>query len=244
MSSHEVAMFVHLLGVITLFGGIGLQQRGGTRLRQATTVGEVRLWLALMRPTGRMLPAAVLILLASGLHLTAEEWTPATSWIATAAVTVLAMAAVGAGMLGRRFRAVGIASADTTEGPVPLQVAGLLRAAGVWAALSGMNGAALGVLWLMTNKPGWATSAGVVVGATVIGAGVGAILDRNEVAASSRWRPKAPGGIRAPIVRRLVHKAPTEPSRTSRPPTALSPKAHSFRRNHVLSAEPVSRVQR
>jgi hypothetical protein len=32
------------------------------------------------------------------------------------------------------------------------------------------------------------------------------------------------GGIRAPIVRRLVRKAPTEPSRTSRPPTALSPK--------------------
>jgi hypothetical protein len=206
MSSHEVAMFVHLLGVITLFGGIGLQQRGGTRLRQATTVGEVRQWLGLVRPTGRMLPAAVVILLASGLYLTAEAWTLATPWIATATVTVLAMAAVGAGMLGRRFRAVGIASADTTEGPVPLQVAGLLRAAGVWAALSGMNGAALGVLWLMTNKPGWATSVGVVVGATVIGAGVGAILDHNEVAASSRWRPKAPGGIRAPIVRRLVRK--------------------------------------
>jgi hypothetical protein len=178
MSSHEVAMFVHLLGVITLFGGIGLQQRGGTRLRQATTVGEVRQWLGLVRPTGRMLPAAVLILLASGLYMTAEEWTPATPWIATAAATVLAMAAVGAGMLGRRFRAVGIASADTTEGPVPPLLAGLLGAPSVWAALSGVNGAALGVLWLMTNKPGWATSVGVVVGATVIGAAVGAILAR------------------------------------------------------------------
>jgi hypothetical protein len=107
MSSHGVAMFVHLLGVITLFGGIGLQQRGGTRLREATTVGEVRLWLGLLRPTGRMLPAAVVILLASGLYLTAEEWTLATPWIATATVTVLAMAAVGAGMLGRRFRPSG-----------------------------------------------------------------------------------------------------------------------------------------
>jgi hypothetical protein len=178
MSSHGVAMFVHLLGVITLFGGIGLQQRGGTRLREATTVGEVRLWLGLLRPTGRMLPAAVVILLASGLYLTAQEWTLATPWIATAAVTVLAMVAVGAAVLGRRFRAIGIAAADAAEGPVPPEVAGLLRAPGVWAALSGVNGAALGVLWLMTNKPVWATSVGVVVVATVIGAAVGAILAR------------------------------------------------------------------
>jgi hypothetical protein len=184
MSSHGVAMFVHLLGVITLFGGIGLQQRGGTRLREATTVGEVRLWLGLLRPTGRMLPAAVVILLASGLYMTAEEWTLATPWIATAAVTVLAMAAAGAGVLGRRFRAIGIAAADTAEGPVPPELAGRLGAPGVWAALSGVNGAGLGVLWLMTNKPGWATSVGVVAGATVIGAAVGAILARRSTASA------------------------------------------------------------
>lgn len=189
MSSHGVAMFVHLLGVITLFGGIGLQQRGGTRLRQATTVGEVRLWLGLLRPTGRMLPAAVVILLASGLYLTAQDWTLATPWIATATVTVLAMAAVGAGVLGRRFRAIGIASADAAEGPVPPQVAGLLRAPGVWAALSGVNGAALGVLWLMTNKPGWATSVGVVVGAMVVGAAVGAVLARRGTPSAQTTPP-------------------------------------------------------
>jgi hypothetical protein len=33
MSSYNVALFIHLLGVITLFGAIALQQRAGVRLR-------------------------------------------------------------------------------------------------------------------------------------------------------------------------------------------------------------------
>jgi len=189
MSSHGVAMFVHLLGVITLFGGIGLQQRGGARLRAATTVQEVRLWLGLLRPTGRALPSAVVILLASGLYLTAQDWRLATPWIATATVTVVAMMAVGAGVLGRRFRAIGTASAAAADGPVPPEVAGALRAPGVWVALSGMNGAALGVLWLMTNKPGWAASVGVVIGATAIGAAVGAALARRGTADAGKVAP-------------------------------------------------------
>jgi hypothetical protein len=56
-----------------------------------------------------------------------------------------------------------------------------------------VNGAALGVLWLMINKPGWATSVGVVIGATVIGAAAGAILARRG-APSAQTTPSQRSG--------------------------------------------------
>jgi hypothetical protein len=38
MSAYTVALFVHVLGVVTLFVAIGLQQRGWTQLRSAGTL--------------------------------------------------------------------------------------------------------------------------------------------------------------------------------------------------------------
>jgi hypothetical protein len=145
MTGYNVALFIHLLGVITLFGGVGLQQWGGARLRRAQTVQEIRQWMGFIRPTGRMIPAAAVILLGSGLYMTAEQWSLGTSWVATALVVVVGMAAVGATVLGRRFRAIGIASGAAPDGPVPPTLASLVRAPGTWVALSGLNGASLGV---------------------------------------------------------------------------------------------------
>jgi hypothetical protein len=46
------------------------------------------------------------------------------------------------------------------------------------------------------------------------------------------------------IPERLKEREAVHTSSPLGPATALSPKAHSFRSNHVLSAEPVPRVQR
>jgi hypothetical protein len=180
MSGYGVALFFHLLGVIALFAAVGVQQSGGVRLRRAATVGEACQWMGLLRPTGPMLLAGMVILLGSGLYLTAQQWSLGTPWIATALVAILAMAAVGGGVLGRRFRAIGIALGRSPDGPVPLEVRRLVRAPGTWITLSGLHGAALGMVWLMTNKPGWAASVGVVLGAAALGTAIGAFLSRRD----------------------------------------------------------------
>src|SRR5712691_12354665 len=66
MTGYTAALFVHLLGVVTLFAGIALQQSGAARLRAATTADEVRLWIGFLRPTAATFPAAVVILVGSG----------------------------------------------------------------------------------------------------------------------------------------------------------------------------------
>jgi hypothetical protein len=112
------------------------------------------------------------------LYMTAQDWTIRTPWIATALVTVVGMVVVGATILRSGFAKVGKHLAEG-DGPVPPEVDEGLHAAVTWAAVSAINGAALGVLWLMTNKPGWVESVGVVAGASALGAGIGAAVSRS-----------------------------------------------------------------
>ena len=54
MSGYTIAVFFHTLGVIVLFGGIMIQQRVAARLRSATTLQEVRLWMGFLRSAAGM----------------------------------------------------------------------------------------------------------------------------------------------------------------------------------------------
>ena len=172
MNGYDVALFLHLLGVTMLFGGIALQPAAGARLRRAGTFGEVRQWLGFVRPAGRVLPIAGALILVTGLYMTAREWSLRTPWIAVGFLTLLGMVAIGAtvirGAYSRLGRAAGVADGDLTA-----PVVRLARSRHLWVPLTALNGAAIGVLWLMTIKPAWPASIGVVAAAAALGAAAG-----------------------------------------------------------------------
>lgn len=144
MSGYTVAVFFHVVGVIVLFGGIMIQQRVAARLRSATTLQEVRLWMGFLRSAAGMLPAAVVILLASGLYMMVQSWSLRTPFVAVGLVTLLLMAGVGAGFVGRRLAAIGRAAGAETSAALTPDIAGLIHAPATWIALSALNGAASG----------------------------------------------------------------------------------------------------
>jgi hypothetical protein len=102
-ASLQCRPFIHLLGVVTLSSAIGINQRRGTRVRQAETLEHVRLWLGLMRTTRGMWPAAIVMILGAGLYMTADSWSFKTPWIATALVCVAVTLLAGLVMVGRRI---------------------------------------------------------------------------------------------------------------------------------------------
>jgi hypothetical protein len=179
MNGYDVALFLHLLGVTMLFGGIALQQSAGARLRRATTFGEVRQWLGFVRPAGRVLPIAGVVILASGLYMTSQEWTIRTPWIAVGFLTLLGMVVTGATVLRAGYARLGRAVGGL-DGDLTAPVRRLATSPGLWAALTSINGAAIGVLWLMSNKPRWPASLGVAVGSAVLGAAIGAAMARRS----------------------------------------------------------------
>lgn len=151
MRAYSVALFVHLLGVVTFFIAIGITQRGGARVRQADTVEHVRLWLGLMQTTRGTWPASIGMILGAGLYMTADSWSFKTPWIATALVGVAVMLLGGLLMVGRRIGRMAALSVDADSLTPPL--AKLIAAPTTWMSVSALNGMALAILWLMAAKP-------------------------------------------------------------------------------------------
>jgi hypothetical protein len=176
ISGRSIALFIHLLGMITLFIAMGMTQRVGARMRAAATLEELRLWLSLMKTTGTMWPSAFAFILLSGLYMTATNWSFETPWIVMGIGSIIAMGAVGGGFVGRSFASIGrkAASADRLTPELQREVG---RPA-LWIASTALNGVALGVLWLMVNKPGWGQSLGVVLALGLVGAVAGALVTR------------------------------------------------------------------
>jgi hypothetical protein len=186
ISGRTIALFIHLMGVITLFIAMAMTQRVGARMRAASTIGELRLWLSLAKTTGAMWPSAFALILLSGLYMTTTLWSFETPWIVTGIATLVVMGAVGGGLIGRSFASIGrkAASAHGVTAELRREVC---RPA-LWIAASALNGLALAVLWLMVNKPGWGQSLGVVAALGVAGAAAGVIVSRKAV------------GVRSPAV--------------------------------------------
>ena len=176
MTGRSVALFIHLLGVVTLFIAMGILQRGGAGVRSSSTVQEMRLWLGLVQMTRQMFPTAFVIILGSGLYMANEYWSFDTPWIVVAIVSIVVMAVVGGTVVGRGLAEIG--RALTSEGPVSPELAHLAGRPAPWVAASALNGIAIGVIWLMVNKPGWIQSTGVVIILAVVAAIIGAAVTR------------------------------------------------------------------
>ena len=170
MSAYGVALFVHILGVVTFFSALALAQTTGKLLRGAATVEQVRSLMGVLQPTRRMFPWSAALLLASGLYMTAQVWTFTTSWVVVGIVTLVALIGVGTTLVGQRFAQVGMMAGTSEGGPVPDQLRTLIAEPTKWIVLSGNSAAAVGLVWLMTNKPGWVASISIVVVLWIAGA--------------------------------------------------------------------------
>lgn len=179
----SIALFIHLLGMLTLFTAMAIVQRTGDRMRTASTVEELRLWLSLARTTGPMWPSSLVFILGSGLYLAGTCFSFETPFVVTAIVTILVIGAVGGAFVGRGMAAMGQA-AGTAGGLTP-QLREQVTSPPLWIAATTLNGLALGVLWIMVDKPGWAQSIGVVVALGVVGAVAGVVMTRRGQASGS-----------------------------------------------------------
>lgn len=174
----SVALFIHLLGVVSLFIAIGMVQRLGTKIRSTSSVEELRLWLGLVRTTAPMFPAAGLVILASGLYMAARSFSFETPWIAVAIGAVVVMMILGGTLLRRGMAAMGKEAASA--GSFTPELARAIANPAPWVVLPLNSGMSLGLLWIMVDKPGWTQSIGVVVVLGVIGAAAGFAATRSK----------------------------------------------------------------
>ena len=178
MLAYNIALFIHFVGLISVFGGFVIVARAGSRLRAATDMEQVRTWLALLTTTGPMFGAGYGMLLLSGIYMMATRWRGAHPWLIVAMLSLLAIWIVGGAILGRRVRAMNAAAAET-KGSISGELALQIANPSLWRTVGTLNGLAMGVVFVMTIKPGWLVSLSVAAIAAAIGAAVGAASARS-----------------------------------------------------------------
>ena len=130
-------------------------------------------------------------MLASGMYMTRVQWTFTTPWIMVAMIVVVMFVATGALVSGRILARIGRASSQV-EGPISEEARALIHAPALWSSIFGMNGGAMGIVWLMSTKPGWTGSIGVPLALTVIGSLIGLAVTRPRRTRAAGTRGKAP----------------------------------------------------
>jgi hypothetical protein len=141
MTGYELALFTHLLGVVTLFAAIALVETAGARLRRAANVQHVRLWVDLTRTAAPLFPVALLTVLGSGLFMAADSWTFTTPWVVVAIAGVIVMGGIGGIVQGRYFAAIGRTARATEDGPVPQPLGEFIAAPALWVSIAAQTSA-------------------------------------------------------------------------------------------------------
>jgi hypothetical protein len=171
MTIYSIVLFLHIAGALGLFMALGLEWTSLYRLRRATSVEQVREWLNISSGVGRVGMASMLLLLGSGVYMTAMVWHGA-AWIGVTIGALVLLAIVTVALTRRRMAAIqqAVAAADggALAGLYPL-----LQQPALWVAIKVRVAVILGIVFLMTVKPdlgGSLLTIGVAAGLGLISA--------------------------------------------------------------------------
>jgi len=169
MGWYEIAKLVHFMALIALFGFFVIYARAGGALRGAKTLSEARTWLGMLEATRGMLPGGAVMFLLSGITMAALRWRGPYPFITVGMVTLLVIWITWAFVGSRHLRAIRAAVGDS-DGAISPTLARVILDPARWGAIGALNGAALGVLVVMTLKLDWLWSVvAVVLLATLVG---------------------------------------------------------------------------
>ena len=175
MDWYQIAKVVHFMGLIALFGFFVIYARAGTKLRASTTLGDARAYLGMLEMTKGMLPGAAGMFLVSGIAMVGMRWRAPYPFVTVGFIVLVTLWIVGSLVGSRHLRAMR-AVIGSADGPMPADAKRVILDPAAWGTIAALNGAALGVLFVMTTKVGWVAAIAIVLG---IAALVGGIFTSN-----------------------------------------------------------------
>jgi predicted lysophospholipase L1 biosynthesis ABC-type transport system permease subunit len=167
MNTYSIALFFHIVGALGLFVALGLEWAGLRQIRNATTTEQVRQGMRISSSTSRLGMASMLTILIFGIYLAVVAW-GGPAWITVTLGVIVVMIALSAALTGPRMAAIGRALA-TEKGPMSPGLQRLANNPLLWISLQTRLAIALGIVFLMTNKPGLSGSLITIGVATLLG---------------------------------------------------------------------------
>jgi hypothetical protein len=179
MSLYTLALFAHLIGVLSLFIGMGLQWAVIIGFRRARSVSQTRLWGGLLRPVAMLGPLSAALILLAGGYMMFTAWGIGTPWIVVSIGAMLLMAALGMGITVRKLRVVQRMAMDAgVSDVISSELRHRIYDPMLWISAHLASGIAVGIVFMMATKPSWLVSLAAVAIAIVLGAITGALTAR------------------------------------------------------------------
>ena len=155
--AEQIAIFIHLVGLAVLAGGMGLEIAIITMMRRAKGVQELRVWAGLGKIIDdfKLMPAAVLVLVLSGGYLVdkaGEEWSE--GWISFSLLAVIVATAAGIAVIAPRINSISTTAGAAPDGPVPPAIAGQINDPLLIASIHGNAMLLVAIIWDMSIRPG------------------------------------------------------------------------------------------
>jgi hypothetical protein len=150
---YQIALFLHILGVICLMGGHTLIHASLEVMRRVQQVERVRDWIAIAAGLDRFMPLFTLAVLLPGIYMAWTAWGWATPWIDASLALFLVMMILGPVLLGRRFATLHPLVKATPPGTIPASLAARMRDRALWTIENTFTSLLLAILLLMTVKP-------------------------------------------------------------------------------------------
>jgi hypothetical protein len=167
MSLYSISLFLHIVGALGIFAAIGLEWAGLANLRRATDTTQVREWVRLLAAPRAVGGPAALLVLVSGIHMSATRW-GAQGWILVALGGMVLIAALGGAIGGRRVPAI-VRELPSASGPVSATLRRRLDDPALTLSLRVRASLFLGIVFLMSNRPSWVGALAAMGIAVVLG---------------------------------------------------------------------------
>jgi hypothetical protein len=189
VSVYAIFLFLHVVGALGLFAAIGLEWAGLSNLRRATEANQVREWVRLLAAPRVLGGPAALIILITGIYMSATRWGPQ-GWIIVALVAMVLIAVLGGAIGASRIGAIARALPSESGAISPTLSQHLhdpVLARSLWVRTALL----LGNVFRMSTRPGWVgalVAMGLALVAGLVAATPARAVDRRpaQMAGSAR----------------------------------------------------------
>lgn len=178
MNYYAIALFFHIVGALGFFIALGLEWTRLHQIRSATTSEQVRASIQLYNSVRRFGMASMLTILVFGVYLTAVAWRSA-AWITVALGSLVMIVTLTVVLTRPRIAAIDRAL-PAEKGLLSPTLRQLVDHPILWFSIQTRVAIALGIVFLMTVKPGLGGSLLTIGVATVLGLAISLPMPRRE----------------------------------------------------------------
>jgi hypothetical protein len=178
VNTYHYVLYVHILSLLLGMGAGAVLLTCLFQLRAARTVEQAVPWGMVSGKVARLFPVAILGLFGTGAYMTSNLWTWNTPWIVLGIAGLVVLGVQGGGIAEHTAKKLQAAMMANGPGPIGAEARRMTLHPGLWVVELSNLGLVLGVVWNMTEKPGWGGSIAALVVGYAVGVGLALLFSR------------------------------------------------------------------